>query len=113
MENKHTELSEGGPSTGSVPLFTPLSPPAITSISHEALVKWKRERREYEAKLRSRCRVSGEDYAAVIQSVRDSFNTDVLDVFCEMWMEKKAASVTDDMLIAEIDKIIGSVKNNT
>ncbi|KAE8955811.1 hypothetical protein PR001_g31958, partial [Phytophthora rubi] len=30
-----------------------------------------------------------------------------------MWMEKKAASVTDDMLIAEIDKIIGSVKNNT
>ncbi|KAK1933832.1 hypothetical protein P3T76_011592 [Phytophthora citrophthora] len=49
----------------SVPLFTPVVPPQVISISHEALLKWRDQRREYEAKLIARCRASGEDYDTV------------------------------------------------
>eukprot|EP00644_Phytophthora_capsici_P009852 jgi/Phyca11/50464/gw1.39.345.1 len=70
--------------TGTVPLFTPILPPMIESVSHEALVRWKRERRDYESKMQARCRVTGEDYEAVVQSIKDSFQPQLLDVFCDL-----------------------------
>jgi hypothetical protein len=98
---------------GTVPLFTPMLPPMIESVSHEALVKWKRDRRDYEAKMQARCRVTGEDYNAVVQSVRDSFNPSLLDVFCELNLSVESANATEGMLIAEIERIVSSIKNNT
>ncbi|KAE9000966.1 hypothetical protein PR001_g18645 [Phytophthora rubi] len=101
-----------GPS-GSVPLFTPILPPKIESTSHESLVKWKKERREYEAKLRARCRVTGEVFEAVTESVVNAFNPHLLDTFCELQLGITTADVTDAMLTAEIEKIISSVKNDS
>ncbi|GMF30537.1 unnamed protein product [Phytophthora fragariaefolia] len=95
------------------PLFTPILPPRIESVSHEALVKWKRDRKEYEAKLRARCRVTGEAYDAVALSICDSFDSELLDVFCELQLNVASADVTEGMLIAEIDHIVNSVKNNS
>ncbi|KAE8989490.1 hypothetical protein PR003_g9976 [Phytophthora rubi] len=97
-------------STGTVPLFTPILPP---TISHEALVKWMRDRREYEAKLRARCRVSGESYDAVVESVVDAFESDLLDVFCDLKLHLPLKDITEDMLLAEIKSIVDSVKNST
>ncbi|KAG2785497.1 hypothetical protein PC129_g15525 [Phytophthora cactorum] len=96
-----------------VPLFTPMVPPTIPTISHEALVKWKRDRREYGDKLRARCRISGEDYDTVVEPVTNAFEPDLLDVFCDLKLRQASADVTEGMLIAEIEYIVTSVKNNT
>ncbi|OWY92994.1 hypothetical protein PHMEG_00037765, partial [Phytophthora megakarya] len=101
----------GEPPTGTVPVFLPVLPPKIKSISHEALVRWEKERRDYETKLRNRCRVTGEDYDAVVEQIKDSFDADLLDVFCEFQLNVETADVTEGMLIAEIEHILGSVKN--
>uniref|UniRef100_H3H596 Uncharacterized protein n=1 Tax=Phytophthora ramorum TaxID=164328 RepID=H3H596_PHYRM len=100
-------------SSGSTPLFTPIVPPEIKSISHEALTLWKKERREYEAKLRARCRVSGEVYEAVVLPIIESFDPDLLDTFCELRLNLASVDVTEGMLIAEISNIISNVKNDT
>eukprot|EP00644_Phytophthora_capsici_P009513 jgi/Phyca11/15463/fgenesh1_pg.PHYCAscaffold_13_\ len=86
---------EAGPQTGAVPVFLPVLPPKIKSVSHEALVKWKKERRDYETKLPG----------------QDSFDADLLEVFCEFKLNVDAADVTDGMLTAEIEHIVASVKN--
>ncbi|KAG2966449.1 hypothetical protein PC118_g19168 [Phytophthora cactorum] len=78
--------------TGTVPLFTPILPPMIESVSHEALVRWKRKRCDYEAKLQSGCRVTGGAFDAVLN------------------IEPPAA--TDGMLIAETEPIVSSIKND-
>uniref|UniRef100_H3GH07 Uncharacterized protein n=1 Tax=Phytophthora ramorum TaxID=164328 RepID=H3GH07_PHYRM len=70
--------------TGAAPLLTPILPPMIGSVSHEALVKWKRDRHDNESKMQARYRVTGEDFAAVVQSIRDPSGPHLLDAFCEI-----------------------------
>ncbi|KAG3234454.1 hypothetical protein PI124_g20493 [Phytophthora idaei] len=91
---------------GTVPLFAPVTAPEITSVSYKDIVKWGRERREYENRSRARCRVSGEDFDALCQTVKDSFNHDLLEVF----EENKQEMSTE--VLAVIQKILSSVKND-
>ncbi|EGZ18559.1 hypothetical protein PHYSODRAFT_498366, partial [Phytophthora sojae] len=107
-----TRSTESDGPTGSVPLFVPILPPKITSISHEALVKWQRDRRDYETKLCSRCRISGEDYDIVAESIKEAFDEDLLEVLCELQLDTTPAAVTDTILLAEIERIVDSVKND-
>ncbi|ETN10805.1 hypothetical protein PPTG_22702 [Phytophthora nicotianae INRA-310] len=96
----------------SMPVFTPVVPPKIKSISKEALVKWQKLRKEYEAKMRSRCRSSGEDYSIITQTVKESFDHDLLEVFCTMRLDKEVADCTEGMLIEELQRLLTSVKND-
>ncbi|GMF38611.1 unnamed protein product [Phytophthora fragariaefolia] len=98
---------------GTVPLFTPILPPMIESVSHEALVKSKRDHRDYETKMKARYRVTGEAYDVVVQSVKDSFEPNLLDVFCELQCNSNSTDVTEGMLVAEIEHIFGSIKNDS
>ncbi|GMF20447.1 unnamed protein product [Phytophthora fragariaefolia] len=98
---------------GTVPLFTPILPPMIESVSHEALVKWKRDRRDYETKMKARCRMTGKAYDVVVQSVKDSFESNLLDVFCELQCNSNSTDVTEGILVADIDHIVGSIKNDS
>ncbi|GMF60749.1 unnamed protein product [Phytophthora fragariaefolia] len=100
------------------PTLHSMMPPRITLISPGALVKWNRERREYEEKLKAPCRISGEDYDTVVESVSSAFEadshyTDLLDAFCDFKLHKESSDVTDGMLLAEIAHIVDIVKNNT
>ncbi|GMF27141.1 unnamed protein product [Phytophthora fragariaefolia] len=70
---------DDGARVGSVPLFTPILPPKITSISHDFLAKLKIRRGEYEAELRARSISSGEDYDVAITPIMESFDVDLLD----------------------------------
>ncbi|OWY90446.1 hypothetical protein PHMEG_00041421, partial [Phytophthora megakarya] len=107
-------LFNGGGLTGSVPpLFIPFPPPKIVCISHEALTKWQRERRDYEDKLRSRCCVSGMEYTTVVESVIQTFVPELLEVLYLLKLQVDAGTVTDEVLITEINGIVNSVKNNT
>ncbi|OWZ08055.1 Cytochrome P450 [Phytophthora megakarya] len=88
-------------------------PPKITSISHDFLASWKVKRREYEAEMRARCIISGEDYAIMTTPIKESFNSDLLETFCELRLNMAVEDVTEGVLIAELEYIVGSVKNKT
>ncbi|KAE9038851.1 hypothetical protein PR003_g8648 [Phytophthora rubi] len=54
-------------------IFTPIIPPNLRSILDEELVKWNKRRREYDAKMRARCRIAGEDNNSVTQNIKELF----------------------------------------
>ncbi|KAE9332422.1 hypothetical protein PF008_g14958 [Phytophthora fragariae] len=89
-----------------VPIFTPILPPKLRSISHMELVKWDTRRREYEAKMRARCRSSGEDYNLVTQNVKESFDVELLESFCSLRLRKDVADITEGQIIAEIKALL-------
>ncbi|OWZ11618.1 hypothetical protein PHMEG_00015337 [Phytophthora megakarya] len=113
MQHQNLDNAQAGVRMGTVPFFTPTLLPKITSISHAFLAKWKVKRREYEIELCARCRMSGEDYDAVLTPISVSFDADLLNTFCDMKFYQESANVKEGMLIAEIDHIAGSVKNST
>ncbi|KAE9196860.1 hypothetical protein PF002_g22924 [Phytophthora fragariae] len=98
---------------GAHPIFTPVLAPEITSTSHAALVQWRKERKVYEDIMRARCQTSGEDYAAVTRSVKDSFDRKLLETWYRLRWQVAVIEVNDDRLRSEIDNIINSVKNHT
>ncbi|KAE8967132.1 hypothetical protein PR003_g31171 [Phytophthora rubi] len=50
------------------PVYELIAAPKLSSWSHDELVKWSRERIQYEEKIRQRCSVTGEDYASVVSA---------------------------------------------
>ncbi|RAW27557.1 hypothetical protein PC110_g16044 [Phytophthora cactorum] len=68
--------------TGTVPLFTPILPPMIESVSHEALCE-------------------------IISIIAYSYY-----VFCELKLNIEPPAATDGMLIAETEPIVSSIKND-
>eukprot|EP00644_Phytophthora_capsici_P018692 jgi/Phyca11/131813/e_gw1.116.19.1 len=96
----------------SLPVYTPILAPKLTSISHEALVRWDKRRREYEAKMKACCRPTGEDYVVVTQNVTETFDSETLDAFFTLKLRKDVADVTEDELIAEIKGLLAKVKND-
>eukprot|EP00644_Phytophthora_capsici_P004867 jgi/Phyca11/97306/e_gw1.1.516.1 len=81
----------------SLPVYTPILAPKLTSIFHEALARWDKCRSEYEAKMEARRRTTSEDYIVVTQNVKETFDSETL---------------TEDELIAEIQGLLGKVKND-
>ncbi|KAG6613460.1 uncharacterized protein IUM83_04413 [Phytophthora cinnamomi] len=60
-------------------IFTPILPPRLASTSHAALVKSRRERREYEETIRSRAKESTGD---LIAPVKNTFDEGLLRMWC-------------------------------
>lgn len=63
----------------SAPIFTPILPPRLSSTSHASLVKWRRERREYEETIRSRAKDNSGD---LIVPVKNTFDEGLLRMWC-------------------------------
>eukprot|EP00644_Phytophthora_capsici_P004850 jgi/Phyca11/96370/e_gw1.1.345.1 len=89
-----------------------ISPPYMTDVSHAALVKWKRERQEYEEAIEARCSVTGEDKGKALRSVKNSFNRQLLSTLCRLEWGTTVEEVTDARIIVELDKIVGNVMND-
>ncbi|EGZ20569.1 hypothetical protein PHYSODRAFT_415471, partial [Phytophthora sojae] len=89
-----------------------VAPPMITSISHEELVKWRGLRREYEAKMRARVRISGENYDLVTQPVKESLSDKLLKAFSTFRLGIKVEDATDEILLIELNQLLGNVKND-
>eukprot|EP00644_Phytophthora_capsici_P011887 jgi/Phyca11/106211/e_gw1.12.921.1 len=81
--------------SASLPIYTPILAPKLTSISREALVRWDKRRREYESKMKARCRTTGENYIVVTQNVKETFDSETLDAFCTLRLRKDVADVTE------------------
>ncbi|ETN06367.1 hypothetical protein PPTG_13712 [Phytophthora nicotianae INRA-310] len=104
-----SHASASGEVPSSTPLFTPLVPPKITSTSHAALVQWRKDRRNYEETARSRAKDGAND---VIVPVKATFDQGLLRLWCRLRWHISMDEVTDGHIMAEVDKIFASVKNN-
>ncbi|KAE9026855.1 hypothetical protein PR001_g12101 [Phytophthora rubi] len=85
-------------------------PPLIRSFAHEALVKWKHERVLYEDAVENRCAETGEAVTAVRRPVLKSINKRLLK--SEFELRIPVENITEEMLTAAIDHILGSVMND-
>ncbi|OWZ15878.1 hypothetical protein PHMEG_00010406 [Phytophthora megakarya] len=97
----------------SIPLFTPMLPPEIVSTSHASLVRWRHERRQYEAAVRSRVKTTGEDLAKAMIPVKETFDEGLLQMWCKLRWSMAIEDVTDEKIWDEVNKIIATVKNAT
>eukprot|EP00644_Phytophthora_capsici_P011952 jgi/Phyca11/106685/e_gw1.12.244.1 len=87
-------------------------PPYVNDISHPALVKWKRERQEYEDAIEARCATTGEDKSKALRSVKNSFNRQLLKTLCKFEWGTTVEEITEDRIVSELDKVIGNVMND-
>ncbi|OWZ00649.1 hypothetical protein PHMEG_00028115 [Phytophthora megakarya] len=97
----------------SVPLFSPVVAPRISSTSHSALINWKKARAEYEESVKARSKGDKELYDRLFESVKSTFDDKLLDALCTYRWNVTKEDVTDDRIMTEIDAIIKSVKNHT
>ncbi|GMF57507.1 unnamed protein product [Phytophthora fragariaefolia] len=94
----NTAGDDGDTSQPTTKLWTALDPPPIVCISHEALVKWRRERELYEAAVIARCRESGESLATVMRPVISTIHRRLLKTFCELELKMSVSEMTNDRL---------------
>ncbi|ETL36039.1 hypothetical protein L916_11922 [Phytophthora nicotianae] len=90
-------LPDGEAEQGPTPIFAPILPPRITKTSHAALVKWRKERWEYEDTICNRAKGDTDD---LIVPIKNTFDEGLLREWCRLQWK-------------EIEKIISSVKINS
>ncbi|ETP35372.1 hypothetical protein F442_16403 [Phytophthora nicotianae P10297] len=61
-----------------------IMPPYAMDVSHPAVVKWKRERQEYEDAIEARCAATGEGKSKALRSFKNSFNRNLLKTLCKL-----------------------------
>ncbi|POM63575.1 Hypothetical protein PHPALM_21003 [Phytophthora palmivora] len=76
------------------------------------LVKWKQARREYEDAVDAHCRATGEDRTKTLRSVKNSFDSRLLEWLCKFEWGTSVETVTEDRIVKELDKIVGNVMND-
>ncbi|KAG3028697.1 hypothetical protein PC120_g4718 [Phytophthora cactorum] len=100
-------------STTAIPVSSSsIVPPYVDDVSHPALVQWKRERLEYEDAIEARCATTGEDKSKALRSVKNSFNHQLLKTLCKFERGTTIEEVAEDIIVSELDKIIGNVMND-
>ncbi|OWY96301.1 hypothetical protein PHMEG_00033462 [Phytophthora megakarya] len=100
-------------STTAIPVSSAaIMPPCITDVSQPALVKWMRERQEYEDAVDARCATTGEDKSKALRSVKNSFNRQLLTTLCKLEWGTTIEEVMEERIISELDTIIGSIMND-
>ncbi|GAB9476820.1 hypothetical protein Gpo141_00013878 [Globisporangium polare] len=110
---KSTSDSSTSSTHVTAPVFTPLCPPRIESISHEALVKWKCERLAYEEMVNVRCAGTLEKPSSVSVSVKSTMNQQLLNTCCRLKWKIPVEKIDDRRLLTELNAIINSVRNNS
>ncbi|EGZ30741.1 hypothetical protein PHYSODRAFT_440443, partial [Phytophthora sojae] len=108
----NTAGDDGDTSQPTTKLWTALEPPPIVCFSHEALVKWRRERELYEAAVIARCQESGESLATVMRPVISTIHRRLLKTFCELELKTSVSEMTNDRLIAAINQILATMMND-
>ncbi|KAG3240952.1 hypothetical protein PI124_g14179 [Phytophthora idaei] len=93
-------------------LWTAMESPEIVCFSHEALVKWRRERELYEAAVYSRSQESGESPAAVMIPAINTINRRRLKTVSELELKISVAKMTNEKLVNAINQIIATMMND-
>ncbi|KAF4145102.1 Aspartyl protease, partial [Phytophthora infestans] len=94
------------------PVFEAIQPPSLMAWDQASLVAWVRQRRQYEAKVRNRCAITGERFDQVVTSIRDSIEPRILEHLARFVLKKKPDSVTDEDLGLAITRRCSSLQNS-
>ncbi|GMF48225.1 unnamed protein product [Phytophthora fragariaefolia] len=113
-----TGPSAAGASSDSVsripqPIFAVVAPPMVTSTSREALIEWLKLRDEYVETTTERCKAGKEDLDAVLKSVKNAFDSDLLTTLCEATWGVPKEELTDEFLLEQIHVITDSYNDQT
>jgi len=85
--------------------------PLLDRWSRQSLVQWKQDYDRYLERMQQRCIASGEQLTAIVTSVKQLMNTDLLETQCLYELGKPVDDVTDAEFLAHIDRRIGTVMN--
>ncbi|KAF1313442.1 hypothetical protein FI667_g17361, partial [Globisporangium splendens] len=86
--------------------------PRLCEWSQQALVRFARERKQYEEKMKERCRVTGEAESNVTSGSKSSLEPRILDHLSHYVLKKDVFEVNDADLRGLIDKKIGRVMDD-
>ncbi|KAG4038652.1 hypothetical protein PC123_g25786 [Phytophthora cactorum] len=89
-----------------------MEPPEIVCFSHEALVKWRRERELYEAAVHSRCQESGEYPVTVRILAINTINRRRLKTFSELKLNMPVDEMANEKLVTAINQILASMMSD-
>ncbi|GMF50337.1 unnamed protein product [Phytophthora fragariaefolia] len=93
------------------PIFEVTRVPSRKIWSQSAITTFLRERKQYESKVIEQYRVTGEVQAAVTRSIRSTLEPRVLEHVAHYILKQDAANVSDDMLVAEMKRKVGTMVN--
>ncbi|EGZ24988.1 hypothetical protein PHYSODRAFT_376219, partial [Phytophthora sojae] len=85
--------------------------PRVSSIARNELVEWLKLRKEYEEAVKERCKDGKEDIKAVLKSIKNSFDDDLLETLCEVNWGVAKDDLTDEFLLEQIHAITDSYQN--
>ncbi|GMF80532.1 unnamed protein product [Phytophthora fragariaefolia] len=97
--------------TANQPVLEFIKAPMLHSWRHDALVKWKLARDEYEETFCQRCLESKERPEVAMKPVKSSIARELLEVICLYELRKTVDSVSSEVLLMLIKQRIGTVKN--
>ncbi|KAI9915204.1 hypothetical protein PsorP6_007062 [Peronosclerospora sorghi] len=93
------------------PMYEFIAAPRMTSWSQSSLIKWVRERKQYEMKMKDRCKTTGEVYKSVVASVKGSVEAKLLENLCHYILKSTVEKVTDTNILDEVNKRCGKPMN--
>ncbi|KAF4128078.1 hypothetical protein GN958_ATG22731 [Phytophthora infestans] len=77
-------------------VFKVLHSPSLMAWDQASLVTWVRQRRQYEAKVRNRCAITGERFDPVVTPIRNSIEPRILEHLARWVLKKNPDSVADE-----------------
>ncbi|KAG3140524.1 hypothetical protein PI126_g15952 [Phytophthora idaei] len=89
-----------------------MEPPEIVCFSHEALVKWRRERELYEAVVHSRCQESDEYPVTVRILAINTINRRRLKTFSELKLNMPVDEMANEKLVTAINQILANMMSD-
>jgi hypothetical protein len=96
----------------SQPIFEFVKAPRLEGWSQSVVVKFLRDRKQYEAKIEERCAVTGEVKKNVTVSIKSSIETHVLDYVARRIMKRDKASITDTELLQKLQAKVATLVND-
>ncbi|KAI9990864.1 hypothetical protein PInf_018481 [Phytophthora infestans] len=94
------------------PVFEYIKPPRLTDLGQPALVKFMRDRRQYEERVWERCLATIEVHENVLVSIKNSMEPRILEHLSHYEFRTIVAKVTDKRLQEDIKRRAGTLMND-
>ncbi|GMF26440.1 unnamed protein product [Phytophthora fragariaefolia] len=99
-----TKLNSDGDAEMTVPqsVYEYIGPPKLVDWDHASLVKWRTAREQYEENIHERCEWKGEDYTAVVRSVRSAVDADMMMFLATYEIGTDKSQTTDEDIMVKV-----------
>ncbi|KAG6611690.1 uncharacterized protein IUM83_17179 [Phytophthora cinnamomi] len=88
------------------PVYEYIGPPKLVDWDQASLVKWRRARQQYEENIHERCEWTGEDYKAVVRSVRSAVDPDMMTFLATYEIGKDKSQITGEDIMVKVKERI-------